>query len=161
MRRRISLSTQLLILLTVPLVFQLGLLGTLASLQKQAEQQGEKALHAQRVSEAINALSKDIYEVITTFTDTKYSGPDADNTSSFIEMGRRLHGDFDAVEALTRANPAQNQIVRRCRAAGESAMAQMISTQPSSIPVVKYHAKIASSSGTRCANISASLFPKI
>ncbi|MBU6454426.1 MAG: cell wall metabolism sensor histidine kinase WalK [Cyanobacteria bacterium REEB67] len=129
MRRRISLSTQLLILLTVPLVFQLGLLGTLASLQKQAELQGEKALHAQRVSEAINALSKDIYEVITGFTDTKYSGPDADNTASFIEMGRRLHGDFDAVEKLTRADAAQNQIVRRCRAAGESAMTQMISTQ--------------------------------
>jgi signal transduction histidine kinase len=129
MRRHFSLSNQLLILLTVPLAFQLGLLASLASLQKQAEMQGEKALHAQRVSEAINALSKDIYEVITTFTDTKYSGPDEGNTEFFLGMGKRLHNDFDAVSRLTAGNKEQAAIVNRCRAAGESAMQQMVSTQ--------------------------------
>jgi len=129
MRQRISLSSQVLILLTVPLVFQLGLLTTLANLQKEAEMESEKALHAQRVSEAINALSKDIYESITGFAESTQDNLETDTPKNYREMSKRLQSDFKIVAELTKDNPRQSEVVRRSKAAGENAMTQVIGAQ--------------------------------
>ena len=119
----------MLILLTVPLIFQLGLLTTLASLQKEAEAQGEKALHAQRVSEAINAVSKDIYQVISSFADAKQESPENDSGEKYLALSVRIRTDFRDAAELTRHDPHQAEIVGRARAAGENAMAQVLSAQ--------------------------------
>jgi PAS domain S-box-containing protein len=129
MRQRISLSAQVLILLTVPLVFQLGLLASLASLQKEAELQSEKALHAQRVSEAINALSKGLYEILTSFAETRQEGPDFDSAEKLVSMAQRVRKDFTLVADLTKDNPRQAEIVGRARTASENALTQLASAQ--------------------------------
>ncbi|MBS2011199.1 MAG: PAS domain S-box protein [Cyanobacteria bacterium SZAS TMP-1] len=115
--------------MTVPLVFQLGLLGWLATLQREAELQGEKALHAQRVSEAINFLSKDIYTVITSFADFKSIDPDDDTGAKFLAMADKVRADYKVVAELTRDNPQQAAVVDRARAAGETAMTQVLNAQ--------------------------------
>ena len=129
MRQPISLSTQVLILLTVPLLFQLGLLGWLASLQREAELQSEKALHAQRVSETINTLSKDLYAVITGFADLKALDPDQDVNSEYLALAEKVRASYALVADLTKDNPEESAVVGRARAAGETALAQILNAQ--------------------------------
>jgi len=129
MRQPISLSTQVLILLTVPLVFQLGLLGWLATLQREAELQSEKALHAQRVSEAINILSKDIYVVITSFADSHTLDPDNDGGIKFLKQANKVRAGYALVADLTKGNAEQSAVVARARAAGETALAQVLNAE--------------------------------
>jgi PAS domain S-box-containing protein len=129
MRQRISLSAQVLILLTVPLVFQLGLLGSLASLQKEADLQSEKALHAQQVSEAINALSKSLYDIITSFADTRQEGADFEGAEKLIKLAKSVRRSFTVLSDLTKDNPHQSEIINRARAASENAMTQVVGAQ--------------------------------
>jgi len=56
MRIQLSLSSQVLILVTLPLIVQLGSLAWLASLENQAEAELKRTNVARRVSDTVNQL---------------------------------------------------------------------------------------------------------
>ncbi len=60
MPRGLKLAPQLLTLVTIPMIFQLGLLAWLGNLQKDAENEAELAIHATLISRAMQKLQKDL-----------------------------------------------------------------------------------------------------
>jgi PAS domain S-box-containing protein len=67
MRAQLSLSNKVLILVTLPLLVQLGLLTRLSLSQSEAEADLKKAEHAREVSGSINEITNSIYSIISVY----------------------------------------------------------------------------------------------
>ncbi len=123
MRLRLSLSAQILILVTLPLIFQLASLVLLASLQGEAEQELGRANRAAKISDEINKLNKEVYDYLTTHqARQKDASPDIEAVDSLDE---RLRDHFGKLAELTRDNPEMSGIVRRSQNAGMAAIASL------------------------------------
>ncbi len=66
LKLRLSLTAKALILISVPLLFEVGSAWLLLDLQKQAEEEAERANRSRAVSDQINQISRNIYEVWNT-----------------------------------------------------------------------------------------------
>lgn len=123
MRLRLSLSAQILILVTLPLIFQLGSLISLASLQGEAEQELGRASKAAKISDEINKLNKEVYDYLTTHqARQKDASPDIEAVDSLDE---RLQDHFGKLAELTSDSPEMSAIVRRSQNAGMAAIASL------------------------------------
>jgi PAS domain S-box-containing protein len=65
------------ILFSIPLLFELGLVGWLITLQTHAEQEAKEAEHYRQISDEINGFFRDIYQVMFSgeFTDEPFDPP--------------------------------------------------------------------------------------
>src|SRR5262245_10367287 len=98
-----SLSIKVLILVAIPLVFQLGFLGWMVYLQREAEQEVVRATNSKRISDAVNQLSSDCYEVISSFTGEQ-SVSFMPNSADQAERFTRLSQDFDLLDTVTKTD---------------------------------------------------------
>jgi PAS domain S-box-containing protein len=105
MRARISLTTKVLLFVSVPLLIQLGLLGALAYLQKQAEDALQAAVHSKAISDKIQEITFDIFEFAK-----RYKTTDAlENTPLDDDIGKMLSNnvwrDYGDLKELTKNQP--------------------------------------------------------
>ena len=63
MRRTLSLTAKILILISVPVIFELGFVFFIVQLQSEAEKEAQHALKARQLSNSLNQLVSSIFEV--------------------------------------------------------------------------------------------------
>lgn len=105
MRPQLSLTAKVLLFVSLPLLIQIGLLGALAFLQKQAEDALQASAHSKAVSDKIHEITSNIYDVIR-----RYQSNEAlENTPLDDEIGRAIIGKvwrhYDELKELTKDKP--------------------------------------------------------
>lgn len=105
MRPQLSLTAKVLLFVSLPLLIQLGLLGALAHLQKQAEDALKSAVHSKAISDTIHEITADIFAVIK-----RYNSNEAlENTPLDDDIGRAIIGkvwrDYEVLKNLTKDEP--------------------------------------------------------
>lgn len=71
MRIRLSLTTKILLLIAVPLSFELGLVALLANLHAQAEADAKAAVTARNISDSVNKITGSMFETWGTVTNNR------------------------------------------------------------------------------------------
>lgn len=105
MRLHLSLTSKVLIFVSVPLLIQLGLITSLASLQSQAEQALRVSTHSGKISDAINKISNDVFEIFSVYGNEKSLEEISFDTSTAQQMMERIHADYDVLRQLTQDQP--------------------------------------------------------
>jgi len=105
MRPQLSLTAKVLLFVSLPLLIQLGLLGALANLQKQAEDALKASVHSKAISDTIHEITADIFVVIKRYNSTAA----LENIPLDDEIGRAIIGkvwrDYDELKNLTKDEP--------------------------------------------------------
>lgn len=120
MRLRLPLTAQVFVLVTIPLVFQLVSLFSIARLQSDAEEELRRATIAKKIADEVNQLSNETLDAMTS-----YGAEQGD----FVMPGRGviydLHESFSRhykkLEKLTENDPESRKIVIEAEKAGEAA----------------------------------------
>ncbi|CAN5567009.1 hypothetical protein BH11CYA1_BH11CYA1_26900 [soil metagenome] len=105
MRLHLSLTTKVLIFVSVPLLIQLGLIASLASLQSQAEQALKVSTKSGKISDAINKITNDVFEIITAYGNEKSLEEVSLDNRGVQEMIDRVHTDYNVLRAVTKDQP--------------------------------------------------------
>jgi PAS domain S-box-containing protein len=105
MRLHLSLTSKVLIFVSAPLLIQLGLLASLASLQSQAEQALRVSTKSGKISDAINKITNDAFEIFTVYGNEKALDEISFETSRAQEMMERVHEDYNVLRAFTQDQP--------------------------------------------------------
>jgi PAS domain S-box-containing protein len=105
MRPQLSLTAKVLLFVSLPLLIQLGLLGALAHLQKQAEDALKASVRSKAISDTIHEITADIFAVIK-----RYNSNEAlENIPLDDEIGRAIIGkvwrDYEELKDLTKDEP--------------------------------------------------------
>jgi PAS domain S-box-containing protein len=123
MRFQHSLSAKVIILVTLPLLLQLSFFAWLNILQNNAELELAAANKARQVSDAINILSKDIYEG-EMFCLTRQDVKEISENQRFNEMIERIRRDYKVLEASSPEN--SRGIILKSKSAADSCLATML-----------------------------------
>jgi PAS domain S-box-containing protein len=105
MRLHLSLTSKVLIFVSVPLLIQLGLIASLASLQSQAEQALRVSTKSGKISDAINKISNDVFEIISVYGNEKSLEEVNFDTRTAQQMMERVHSDYNVLRAVTQDQP--------------------------------------------------------
>ncbi|MFA6213201.1 MAG: ATP-binding protein [Candidatus Obscuribacterales bacterium] len=105
MRLHLSLTSKVLIFVSVPLLIQLGLIASLASLQSQAEQALRVSTKSGKISDAINKITNDVFEIISVYGNEKSLEEVNFDTRSAQQMMERVHSDYNVLRAVTQDQP--------------------------------------------------------
>lgn len=105
MRLHLSLTSKVLIFVSVPLLIQLGLIASLASLQSQAEQALRVSTKSGKISDTINKISNDVFEIISVYGNEKSLEEVNFDTRSAQQMMERVHSDYNVLRAVTQDQP--------------------------------------------------------
>ncbi len=131
MSRGLKLAPQLLTLVAIPMIFQLGLLAWLSTLQNDAEKEAELAVHATFVSRDMQKLQKDLtafaaenvgekplrkHRVSALEFQQKYDAIGQD----YIELDKLLANEPNHLTILHQSESATKQAVELIRQARES-----------------------------------------
>jgi PAS domain S-box-containing protein len=100
MSRGLSIFKQVLILVTLPLIVQLGSLIWLAHLQNEAEKDLEQAARAKNTAELITRLTADLYTVAATYGAGKAAPLPTLPMTNYLEQVIKLRNDIKAVKVL-------------------------------------------------------------
>jgi len=121
MRLHLSLTTNVLILVALPLLIQLILLGSLASLESQAEQALRISTHSKKISDAINQISADVFDIISTYgNETSLEFIPLDDISGQDAI-KRVRRDYQELKELTGDKPEIGKAVIDSQIATEKA----------------------------------------
>ncbi len=116
---KFTLTQKGIILVSIPLVFELLFVGTLSFLLAQAEDESYKAFHASRVGDCSNVLIRDIFE-LTSMTRNDVS--QALSSDWYKKTVSTIRSDLDALQAAAKDDPTQERIVQESVDAGEEAL---------------------------------------
>jgi PAS domain S-box-containing protein len=113
------------ILFSIPLLFELGLVGWLITLQTHAEQEAREAEHYRRISDEINGFFRDIYQVMFSgeFTDEPFDPPISKDVKSAFDDAREhiknlkelVKDKRSELEMVEDADASQYQIEREMK----------------------------------------------
>lgn len=99
-----SLGTKILILISVPLVFQLSILAVVANLQDQAEAEARSADKARRFSDEVMDLIRDILALKSNFGEHDSIHLNPEMGSQYLTLKESIEGHFAALRELTKDN---------------------------------------------------------
>lgn len=105
MRLHLSLSTKVICFVAVPLVLQLALLASLASLQSQAEEALKESTHSRKISDTINRISQDVFETVSVYGNEKSLELVPLDDISSQNILKRIHQDYDELKSLVGNDP--------------------------------------------------------
>jgi PAS domain S-box-containing protein len=107
---KLSLTQKGLIFLSIPLVFQLIFVSVLIALRHQAEVDALQAKHAQAISETVNRLEGDIYDIVSNIegNDPSQFGLD---TADYKRAVNNIVLRFETLKGLVKDNPNDLAIV--------------------------------------------------
>ncbi len=109
---KLSLTQKGLILVSIPLVFQLVFVSVLIFLRNQAEADARKAEHAQQISDTVSNLVRDVVDIVTVAEgdDPSQFGLD---TSMYKKAALNVITEFDKLRELVKDDPKQLEVVDR------------------------------------------------
>ena len=105
MRLQMSLSRKVLILITLPLIVQMGLLTRLAFVQAESEADLRRADYARKLSDAINRISNCVYSIIGSYgSDASLKAVTLNDamTKGYLET---LHQEYEKLLVITADDP--------------------------------------------------------
>lgn len=112
---KLSLTAKTLILISIPLCFEVGSAFVLLDLQKQAEAEAREAQHARDVSDRLNRLTRDIYnlyDVITRASKGSWLSRGYVD-KSYKQAAERLKGEYKAIYPMVENDSElRNSILR-------------------------------------------------
>src|SRR5277367_149802 len=132
MRLQLSLSSQVLILVTLPLVVQLVSLAWLASLQNQAEDELRHATNAKRISDTINQLTNNVYDIAINYNEEQgiRKIPEMGGGQA-LAVANKIRNNYDELKKLTVDEPETHAVIAISEAAAEKAVALLIKMKES------------------------------
>ena len=101
MRLFSRLGPKILLLVAIPLVLQLSLLAWVAHLQDEAEEEAQRALKSQQISDEVLDLIKDIYAVRTNFGYHDSVNLNPAIPSKYRTLPDSIEGHFRSLRELT------------------------------------------------------------
>lgn len=107
------------ILVSIPLVFELFFVGTLSFLLAQAESESHKAFQASRIGDCSNILIKDMFELTSMTRDDALQALSSDWYKSTVST---IKSDLIALQSAVKDDPTQERIVQESVEAGEEAI---------------------------------------
>ena len=110
MQFRFSLSQKGLILVAVPLMFELALMASLAYLHNEAEIQASRAEHSKAIVDTINQVEKDIYDVISGVSNDPGS-EDAFFKGQFDSVVSDIDSQLHVLRELVKEDPHKYALV--------------------------------------------------
>jgi PAS domain S-box-containing protein len=117
MQRGLKLAHQLIALVSIPMVFQLGLLARVSQLQNDAEKEAEQAVHATLISRSMQKLQKDL----TAFAaENLGERPLRKHQVSDLEFQEEYNGigrDYEELDKLLVDAPRHQGILRKSQQA--------------------------------------------
>jgi PAS domain S-box-containing protein len=122
MRFQLPLSYQVPILVTLPLVVQLASFGWLTSLQNQAEDELKQATRAKRISDAVNEMSNDTYDIISEYGMEQSLSDVALTSGRALEHVRKIQNDYAELKKLTENDSKAHAMVVSSEAAAHRAI---------------------------------------
>lgn len=111
MRPHFSLTNQVLVLVVVPLVIQLGSLALLASLQSELERDLRQADRARRIADAVHALCADVYQTMAANSGEKHSRWQS-TAQTIPDLKAKFETHYEILDAATRDNESEHAIVK-------------------------------------------------
>ncbi len=106
-----------LILVAVPLIFELGLALALSDTLSKIEKQTISQLHSKAIISAVGEIDGSFYSMVTLLTLWKYT-KDSSIGTQYKEAVRETHAEVDHLIDLTKTNPEQNARAIRVRDLG-------------------------------------------
>jgi signal transduction histidine kinase len=133
---RLSLTSKGLLLLAVPLLFEIAFVALLANLQQEAEHEAQKAVQARDISNKLSRVTTDLYTFysnITNYARSTRSGGvlgsdlnlDSLNIAStkYLNDFTKLAHQYEELEKLTRDKAELNSLMKRSAASALQARA--------------------------------------
>ena len=115
---KLSLTIKGLILVSIPICFELGFVGILTHLQKEAEADAARALKAHQISDCINRLTAEYYQIWTSIHDnngTIWTHRHFLEDTCVVPL-KHLRADYAELDKLTEDRPQLNLSVKNSRA---------------------------------------------
>jgi PAS domain S-box-containing protein len=112
MRLKLRLSHKGIILVAIPLVFELGLLSTMLVLLHRAEEDSRKATHFQSVTAEMNNMLTCFHEAATTFVRYRIDNNDGDR-NNFVALIEKLKAHFRSLYQLAGDDKMQVMFLER------------------------------------------------
>jgi PAS domain S-box-containing protein len=115
---RLNLSQKGIILVSIPLVFELIFVATLAVLEMQTEQEVARAFQAARISDGTNRIVRDLFEIGAV---TKAELFSTLSSESYKNAVKHVREDMEELVQAVRDDPSEREIVQRTKDAAEEA----------------------------------------
>lgn len=110
MRLKITLTQKVMLLVLLSLVVQVGLFVQMDALQSEAEREFTKANDSRKVSESINQLTKNVYELVATLSGDKLIAANL-VTEEFEDRERSFHQEFKFLKRTFKNEPRKLEII--------------------------------------------------
>lgn len=110
MKTRSTLRLQILALVILPLIIEIGLLVWLSNLLKQADAELEKSIRAQRIESGINWISKNLYDAFFMYYEEK--DEKLISKESLAPMIAKFRKTYDELEKLTAGDEHAYTIIK-------------------------------------------------
>jgi PAS domain S-box-containing protein len=121
MRLSLSLSTKLAAVVAVPLLINLGFLFYLSDLQSKTESEAAEAKRSREITDAVNVVSKSIYEASSELHGQKLS-PEFVKSRDVSRLETEMRAAYEKLLKATEHEPKKYKIVKESQAAAEGAL---------------------------------------
>jgi len=115
---KMTLTKKGIILVSIPLLFELVFVGILALLNAQAEQEAVDAFRSGRISNGTNQLIRDMFETVSITRAELSRSLSSENYESILS---RIRSDLNELKDAVKGNPQEESIVQTSANAGEEA----------------------------------------
>jgi PAS domain S-box-containing protein len=115
---KFNLSQKGIFLVSIPLIFELILVATLAILETQTEQEVTRAFHSARVSDGTNRIVRDLFEIGAVTKGELFSTL---STTSYLNAVQHIREDLEDLRDAVKDDPGEREIVQRTKDAAEEA----------------------------------------
>ncbi|MBP9093964.1 PAS domain S-box protein [bacterium] len=105
MFRPASLKSKILILISVPLIVQLAMLGTVAHLQNQAEDEAKRAEYSRKIADEVIALTRELVTVRTDFGDEDSLKANPNLNLAYQKMNENISKHILNIREMTKDQP--------------------------------------------------------
>ena len=102
------------ILVSVPLLFELGFVGVLTSIQMQAEAEADRAARSKEISDLIGEIVQDAVAIAQTM-DAQSIMHASQTIVEYRQRSNEIQQDFDRLEVLVKDDPRETKVVKEAR----------------------------------------------
>lgn len=115
MKTRSTLRLYILALVLFPLIIQIGMLVALTNLLREADEELERSIRAQKINDGISSINKQLYDAFFMYTTEK--DEDLLSKEAMAPTIAKFRKTYDELEELTKDDPRALAIIKRSDAA--------------------------------------------
>lgn len=119
--RNLTLSQKGLLLVSIPLVFQIIFVASIATLHSQAEREAARADHSKKISVATNEIVRDIFDIMSV-TKGDEIAKSAFGTETYRSSIKNIQNEMSMLKELVKDEPENLQIVNSSAMAADRSL---------------------------------------